>query len=182
MIDNQIDMSQAEKIVQPIEQLDPRRQPGWWEAKARARAQKEYEKLKAKEKKRDEKLKAKELPQENNISLEPIEPVQVSEIQVPDIRLPNGKWAPGLGPGRPLGVKNKRTRKQLDRAEKVLRMIESKFLEYDIEKLTPIQRATLWKDLLEYAMPRKARMEHEGINQDIKIIQVFKIGDQIIKL
>ena len=61
-------------------------------------------------------------------------------------------------------------------------MIETKFLEYDIEKLTPIQRATLWKDLLEYILPKQSRIVHEGNGTEVKIVQVFKIGDQIIEL
>ena len=98
-------MSRVEKIVQSTGQLDPRRQPGWWEAKAKARAAKEYEKLKTKEQKRDEKALARTAAVENFITKESIEPIQVSEIAPVEKRLPNGQYAPGFGPGRKPGVK-----------------------------------------------------------------------------
>ncbi len=66
--------------------------------------------------------------------------------------------------GRQKGVVNKKTAQEIDRADRVLNLIESKYLEKDITKLTPGQRMSLYADMMEYKAPKLSRVEskHSG--------------------
>lgn len=61
--------------------------------------------------------------------------------------------------GRKKGSINKKTAEVLDRAERVLQLIETKYLDEDIEKLSPAQRMTLYSDMMEYKAPKLSRIE-----------------------
>lgn len=64
--------------------------------------------------------------------------------------------------GRRKGTLNKKTAEQLDRAGRVLDLIESKYLEKDIAKLSPGQRMILYADMMEYKAPKLSRITHQG--------------------
>lgn len=66
--------------------------------------------------------------------------------------------------GRKKGSINKRTKDQLDRAERVLGLIESDHLETDIKKISPYQRMILYCDMMEYAIPKLSRTEAKTEN------------------
>lgn len=68
--------------------------------------------------------------------------------------------------GRSKGTPNKRTAEVLSRVEKILQLIESKYLESDIKALTPSQRMTLYSDMLEYVSPKLSRSEVRGDLKD----------------
>jgi hypothetical protein len=58
--------------------------------------------------------------------------------------------------GKPHGSKDKRKLRVLKQVEYVLNLLTPKLAE-DIEKLTPLQRVSLWFDLQEYIRPKLAR-------------------------
>lgn len=64
--------------------------------------------------------------------------------------------------GRKKGAVNKKTAEVIDRAGRVLALIESKYLEKDIARLTPGQRVLLYSDMMEYKAPKLSRVTHEG--------------------
>lgn len=59
--------------------------------------------------------------------------------------------------GRQPGSLNKKTAEELDRAGRVLDIIESNHLEKDIKALSPNQRMMLYADMMEYKAPKLAR-------------------------
>lgn len=59
--------------------------------------------------------------------------------------------------GREKGSRNKKTADVLDRADRVLTLIESDYLEDDIAKLSPNQRMQLYADMMEYKAPKLQR-------------------------
>lgn len=59
--------------------------------------------------------------------------------------------------GREKGSRNKKTIEVLDRADRVLTLIESDFLEEDIARLSPHQRMQLYADMMEYKAPKLQR-------------------------
>ena len=61
--------------------------------------------------------------------------------------------------GRSKGTPNKKTAEQLDRAERILQLIESQYLDDDIDKLTPSQRTSFFEALLEYRAPKLTRID-----------------------
>ena len=67
--------------------------------------------------------------------------------------------------GRKRGTINKRTADSQDRAERVLLMIESDFLEKDIKQLSASQRMQLYSDMLEYRLPKLSRAEIKTQNE-----------------
>ena len=76
--------------------------------------------------------------------------------------------------GRGRGTLNKRTSEQFDRAGRVMDFIEEKFLLSDIKKLTPWQRVSLYRDLMEFKSPKLRRVDdyvsatiNDLSNQDI---------------
>lgn len=66
--------------------------------------------------------------------------------------------------GRKAGTLNKKTIEEIDRAARVLNLIETKYLEKDIAKLTANQRMILYADMMEYKAPKlsRATVEHSG--------------------
>lgn len=93
---------------------------------------------------------------------------------------PSGRPKTG---GRKKGTLNKVTTEQKDRAEKILQLIESQFLEQDIAKLSPASRTSLYRDILEYRQPKLARVEMTGKDgADLELKQVFIIGGKEIVL
>lgn len=64
--------------------------------------------------------------------------------------------------GRTKGSINKKTAEELDRAGRVLELIESKYLKSDIAKLSPHQRMVLYSDMMEYKAPKLQRTTHVG--------------------
>ncbi len=59
--------------------------------------------------------------------------------------------------GKEPGTKNKKTIEELDRAARVLQLIESKYLEDDIKALSSNQRMLLYADMMEYKAPKLSR-------------------------
>lgn len=59
--------------------------------------------------------------------------------------------------GRTAGTLNKKTAEVLDRAERVLQLIETEHLEKDIKQLSPNQRMQLYADMMEYKAPKLQR-------------------------
>jgi len=90
------------------------------------------------------------------------------------------KGHPKYGGGRKKGQLNKKTKEQIDRAERILQLIESQFLEQDIAKLSPNTRTSLYRDILEYRQPKLARIEHTGKDGEALTRQVFIIGGKEI--
>lgn len=76
--------------------------------------------------------------------------------------------------GRKKGSLNKRTQETRDRIAKVLALIESQYLDEDIKKLTATQRLSFYSDLIEYAVPKLARVEHEGGTNDELTIRIVR--------
>jgi hypothetical protein len=64
--------------------------------------------------------------------------------------------------GRQAGSLNKKTIEEIDRAARVLNLIESKYLEKDIAQLSPNQRMLLYADMMEYKAPKLSRTTIEG--------------------
>jgi len=76
--------------------------------------------------------------------------------------------------GRTKGTPNKKTADVIDRATRILELIESKYLENDIKKLTPGQRMILYSDMLEYKAPKLSRTELTGGTSNELIIKIVR--------
>ncbi len=76
--------------------------------------------------------------------------------------------------GRKKGTPNKKTAEEIDRATRVLEIIESEYLEKDIKALTPSQRMTLYADMMEYKVPKLSRTELRGGTKDEIVIRVVR--------
>lgn len=76
--------------------------------------------------------------------------------------------------GRRKGTPNKKTAEEIDRATRVLELIESQYLEKDIKALTPSQRMILYADMMEYKVPKLSRTEHAGGTKDEIVIRVIR--------
>lgn len=74
--------------------------------------------------------------------------------------------------GRVAGVPNKRTVEALNRAERILQLIESDYLEDDIIALSPSQRIDLYQNMVEYTMPKLSRQD---VNANVKQKTVIEI-------
>ena len=74
--------------------------------------------------------------------------------------------------GRPKGGKNKKTTENKERINKVLSYIDDKYLIEDIDKLTSSERVKTYISLMEYIMPKLARKEHTGDNQNKLQIEI----------
>lgn len=79
--------------------------------------------------------------------------------------------------GRRKGSLNKKTLEEIDRAGRVLDIIESKYLEKDITKLTPNQRMMLYADMMEYKAPKLSRMTVAG-DKDSPIEMKIGYGEE----
>lgn len=76
--------------------------------------------------------------------------------------------------GRTKGTPNKKTSEAQIRAERVLKLIEDDYLDDDIKKLNADQRTKLYVDMMEYVVPKLARVAHEGstdTNLTIRIVR-----------
>lgn len=80
--------------------------------------------------------------------------------------------------GRIKGTPNKKTADAIDRATRVLELIESEYLEEDIKKLTPGQRMTLYSDMMEYKVPKLSRTELQGGTKNEMIIRVIRSANK----
>lgn len=76
--------------------------------------------------------------------------------------------------GRKKGTPNKKTIEQRERINRLLKMIERDYLDDDIQALTSSQRVTFYSDLIEYAVPKLARVEHEGGTNDELTIRIVR--------
>lgn len=84
---------------------------------------------------------------------------------------------PRLG-GRQKGTPNKRTSATRENIAKILALIERNYLPDDIDKLTPAQRTAFYADLIEYAVPKLARVEHEGGTNDELTIRIVRSNNK----
>ena len=64
--------------------------------------------------------------------------------------------------GRKKGTPNKKTAAQLDRAERIIQLIEKNYLDDDLENISSKDRMYLFSDLLEYVQPKLTRTDHGG--------------------
>ena len=62
--------------------------------------------------------------------------------------------------GRVKGTPNKKTAEQLDRAERILQLIEAQYLENDLKVISSAQRMAVYSDMLEYRAPKLTRIDH----------------------
>lgn len=76
--------------------------------------------------------------------------------------------------GRSKGTPNKKTADVIDRASRILELIESKYLENDIKKLTSSQRMVLYADMLEYKAPKLSRTEIAGGTSNELTIKIVR--------
>jgi len=74
--------------------------------------------------------------------------------------------------GRPKGGKNKKTTENKERINKVLSYIDDKYLIEDIDKLTSSERVKTYISLMEYIIPKLARKDHTGDNQNKLQIEI----------
>lgn len=61
--------------------------------------------------------------------------------------------------GRAKGGMNKKTIDQKERAESLMKIIESNYLETDLKKLSSLQRCNLYLGLMEYVAPKLRRVD-----------------------
>lgn len=74
--------------------------------------------------------------------------------------------------GRTKGTPNKRTAEKIERAERVIQLLEEKYFDKDVAKISPAQRVALYSDMLEYVSPKLSRTELTGnVNSTIKITE-----------
>lgn len=76
--------------------------------------------------------------------------------------------------GRSKGTPNKKTADVIDRITRVLEVLESKYLDEDIKKLTAAQRVILYTDLLEYKAPKLSRTEFKGDTKNELTIRIVR--------
>ncbi len=74
--------------------------------------------------------------------------------------------------GRPKGGKNKKTTENKERINKVLSYIDDKYLIEDIDNLTSSERVKTYISLMEYIIPKLARKDHTGDNQNKLQIEI----------
>lgn len=76
--------------------------------------------------------------------------------------------------GRVAGVPNKRTVEQLSRAERILQLIESDYLENDIQELSPGQRFDLYTNMMEYCVPKLSRQDISANVKQKTVIEILR--------
>lgn len=74
--------------------------------------------------------------------------------------------------GRPKGGKNKKTTENKTRINHILSYIDDKYLIDDIDSLTSSERVKTYISLMEYIVPKLARKEHTGDNQNKLQIEI----------
>lgn len=62
----------------------------------------------------------------------------------------------------------------MERAERVLQILEGDHLDKDIKKLTASQRVLLYCDMLEYVAPKLSRVAHEGGTNNELTIKIVR--------
>lgn len=81
--------------------------------------------------------------------------------------------------GRKKGSINRKTAEEMDRAGRVLDLIESKYLEKDIKDLSAHQRMMLYSDMMEYKAPKLSRQTVDaGEGTKVKIVIKKTNGNQ----
>jgi hypothetical protein len=78
--------------------------------------------------------------------------------------------------GRTKGTPNKATVEQKQRAERLLQVIETDYLDADIKKLTPLQRSNLYLGLMEYTLPKLRRVDG-NLNANISFLDEETVFD-----
>lgn len=81
--------------------------------------------------------------------------------------------------GRKKGTANKVTENQ-SRVNRILAHIDENFLIEDIDNLSSSERVKTYVSLMEYVMPKLARREHTGANNEpfkILLVDASKTGD-----
>lgn len=82
--------------------------------------------------------------------------------------------------GRKKGTVNKKTAENKDRVNKILGYIDETYLIEDIDNLSSSERVKTYVSLMEYVMPKLARREHTGANNEpfkIILVDASKQGD-----
>ena len=74
--------------------------------------------------------------------------------------------------GRKKGSKNKKTTENKERINNILSYIDDKYLIEDIDSLTSSERVKTYISLMEYIIPKLARKEHTGDNQNKLQIEI----------
>lgn len=76
--------------------------------------------------------------------------------------------------GRQKGTPNKATSEQRNRAQQILQLIEEKYFEKDIKKLTAPQRMQLYCDMMEYVTPKLSRTDLGGNLKHEMIVRITR--------
>lgn len=71
--------------------------------------------------------------------------------------------------GRKKGTPNRKTSDILNRAERILRLLETQHLEKDIKRIAPAKRIDLHNEMMEYVLPKLSRQEINVTPSKIKI-------------
>lgn len=74
--------------------------------------------------------------------------------------------------GRKKGSINKKTAAQKSRAETILQLIDEKYFEKDIKKLSPSQRMILYTSMMEYVAPKLSRTTMSGNLKNEMIVRI----------
>ena len=74
--------------------------------------------------------------------------------------------------GRKKGSVNKRTAAQRSRAEIILALIDEKYFEKDIKKLSSSQRMILYASMMEYVAPKLSRTTLAGNVKNEMIVRI----------
>lgn len=91
------------------------------------------------------------------------------------------KGKSGNPAGRKKGTVTKRTQIVQTFADAIVAGGTSRFKK-EMSKLTGRQYVDAYLTLLEYSLPKKARVEHSIEGDTVRVVQVFKIGDKEITL
>lgn len=78
--------------------------------------------------------------------------------------------------GRVKGTPNKKTAEAISRAERILRLIENKYFEKDIAKLSSGKRMDLYSAMLEYVAPKLSRAEVHSKTDNKITLEIIRKG------
>lgn len=81
------------------------------------------------------------------------------------------------GLGRPPGTENKVTSKIKEGFQKLLEDNLPQ-LQDDLNQMRPVERANFLKDLAEYILPKRSRVDEEGNSENVKLITVITGPEQ----
>lgn len=76
--------------------------------------------------------------------------------------------------GRVKGSVNKKTAEQKSRAERILQLIDDKYFEQDIKRLTAAQRMILYSSMMEYVAPKLSRTTLNGNVKSEMIVTILR--------